>query len=126
MSCVSIERHSRRCEHENTGVNPAPGRLDHCRRRAPGDRGDRRADDPGAGRIRHGHYRVTDGQQSSYGACHLERERKACMTLHNRLSFLTDRWRLRTWCAALILASLVSLAVPSRAEDAPTEGAPAE
>ena len=48
------------------------------------------------------------------------------MTLHNRLSFLTDRWRLRTWCAALILASLVSLAGPSRAEDAPTEGAPAE
>src|SRR5438270_13341515 len=48
------------------------------------------------------------------------------MTPRNRLLFLTSRYRSRAWCAAVILTSLLGLAVPIRAADAPTEGAPAE
>jgi len=48
------------------------------------------------------------------------------MTLYNRLLFLTGYSRLRAWCAAIILTSILGLAVPIRAADAPTESAPEE
>jgi ammonium transporter, Amt family len=48
------------------------------------------------------------------------------MRTPNRLSFLTGRCHSRVWGAAIIITSLLSLAVPLRAADAPTEGAPAE
>jgi len=49
------------------------------------------------------------------------------MITSNRLLFRTGRCdRPRAWCAAIILASLLGLAVPLRAADAPTEGAAAE
>jgi ammonium transporter, Amt family len=48
------------------------------------------------------------------------------MKILNRLLLLTGRCRSRAWCATIILTSLLGLAVPIRAADAPTEGAPAE
>src|SRR5262245_35579920 len=48
------------------------------------------------------------------------------MKILNRLLLLTGRCRSRAWCAAIILTLLLGFAVPIRAADAPTEGAPAE
>src|SRR5262249_54722377 len=57
---------------------------------------------------------------------HLERERRTRMIPRNRLLFLTGRYYSRAWCAAVVLTSLLGLAMPIRAADAPTESTPEE